>query len=111
MARKMIAIWRKAAGLRLQGGYYLLTPFHRSPERWVARQFDAPEAGHGLIQAIRPPDSPQERRTFFPKAIEPEAEYRLEDSETGEIRQTDGQALIRDGFTIALPTRSGAIWF
>ena len=111
MARKMIAIWRKAAGLLLHGDYYPLTPFHRSPERWVARQFDAPESGRGLLQAIRPPDSPQARRTFFPKAISREAEYRFEDSETGEIRQTDGQALIRDGFTIALRPRSGAIWF
>ena len=111
LARKLIATWRKAAGLLLHGDYYPLTPFHRSPERWVARQFDAPEAGRGLVQAIRPPDSPQERRTFFTKAIEPEAEYRFEDSATGEIRQTDGQALIRDGFTIALPPRSGAIWF
>ena len=111
LARKMIAIWRRAAGLLLHGDYYPLTPFHRSAERWVARQFDLPESGRGLLQAIRLPAAPQESRTLYPQGIRPDAHYQFENAETGDIRQAEGEALIRDGFTLALAPRSGAIWF
>jgi len=35
----------------------------------------------------------------------------LDNPETGETREIAGQVLVNDGFTIALPRRSGAIWF
>ncbi len=111
LARKMIAIWRRAANLLLHGDYYPLTPFHRSAERWVARQFDTPESGRGLLQAIRLPAAPQASRTLYLHGLRPEAHYRFENPETGDIREADGETLLRAGFTVALPPRSGAIWF
>jgi alpha-galactosidase len=110
-AGKMIAIWRRAAGLILQGDYYQHTPFHRSPREWVAWQFDCPETGRGLVQGIRLPEAPQETITIQPRGIDPDAKYCFENPESGETREIPGKDLINAGFTLALPPRSGAIWF
>lgn len=111
LAGKMIAIWRRAADLMLFGDYYPLTPAHRNPEQWVARQFDSPETGRGLVQGIRLPAAPEEKLVVHPQGIRAEANYIFENAETRETRNISGQALIRAGFAFALPARSGAIWF
>ena len=111
LARTMLGIVMRAAGLLLRGDYHPLTPFHRSLEQWVARQFDCPEDGSGFIQAIRLQQAPDESATFHPRGLRPDAAYRLENPETGETRAVAGAVLIRDGLTFALTRRSGAIWF
>jgi alpha-galactosidase len=111
LALRMIAIWRRASSLLLHGDYYPLTPFSRSAERWVVWQFDRPEMGEGLIQGIRHRECAQERITVYPKALRPASDYVLQNPETGETHEVSGSALLRDGFTFALPRRSGAIWF
>jgi len=110
LAKKMIAIWRRASDLILYGDYYPHTPFHRSGEKWVAWQFDNPETGCGFIQGIRLPSALEETLTIRPKALREDAGYVLENPETGEIIRMAGTALIQDGFTFAIPPRSGAIW-
>jgi alpha-galactosidase len=111
LALRMTEIWRRASNLLLNGDYYPLTPFSKSPERWEVRQFDQPETGQGLIQGIRLPACAEEQITVVPKALDPEGEYVLENPETGESRQVIGSTLLSEGFTFALPRRSGAIWF
>jgi alpha-galactosidase len=111
LARKMIAIWRRASILILHGDYYPHTPFHKNAEKWVAWQFDNPEAGCGLLQGIRFPASLDETLTIIPKGFREDVMFTFENPETGEIRDISGEVLIRDGFTFTLPPRSGAIWF
>lgn len=111
LVRKMIPIWRRAAGLLLYGDYYPHTPFHRSAQVWVAWQFDCPETGHGLIQGIRLPAAPDETLTIHPQALQPEATYCLENPETGETLEMTGAALRDQGLALSLPPRCGAIWF
>ena len=111
LMKKMLGIWRRAAELMLSGDYYPLTPIHRTPEKWVARQFDCPETGRGFIQGIRLPACPEETLVVHPKAIRPDAVYLFENPETGETKELAGHAVERDGFTFALPKRQGAIWF
>ncbi len=111
LARRMIAIWRRAAGLILHGDYYPHTPPRRSTAEWVAWQFDRPEIGLGVLQGIRLPDAPQETFTLYPKGLRPGATYRFENPESGETCTLTGQALQDDGFSLALPPRSGAVWF
>jgi alpha-galactosidase len=110
LAAKMIAIWRQVADLMLQGDYYPLTPYHRSPDQWVARQFDRPEEGRGFIQGIRLPAAPAETLTVYPQGLEAGATYRFENPETGETRELTGAVLQGQGFCFALPKRAGAIW-
>jgi alpha-galactosidase len=111
LMKRMIAIWRRAADLMLNGDYYPLTPFHRTAEKWVARQFDRPEAGRGFIQGIRLPACPEESLVVHLEAISPDVTYLFENPETGEVRELSGQAVLRDGFTFALARRQAAIWF
>ena len=111
LAARMIGIWRRASALILHGDYYPLTPFHRSAEQWVAWQFDRPETGCGLIQGIRLPGSPDETATFHPKGVFADSMYFLGNDETGETLEISGADLNRDGFTLSLDKRSGAIWF
>ncbi len=111
LVKKMLDIWRRAAGLILDGDYYLLTPNHRTPEKWVARQFDSPETGRGFVQGIRLPACAEETLVVHPKAMRADAVYVFENCETGETKELAGSAVERDGFTLALPKREGVIWF
>lgn len=111
LAKKMIAVWRRASDLMLYGDYYPLTPFHRSADKWVSWQFDCPETGCGFIQGVRFPASPEEDLKIHLKGIRPEVMYSFENAETGETRNILGEELIRNGFTFTLPARNGAIWF
>ncbi|MDD4889362.1 MAG: alpha-galactosidase [Phycisphaerae bacterium] len=111
LLRKMLGIWRRAAELMVNGDYYLLAPAHRTPDKWVAWQFDCPEAGRGFVQGIRHPACPEETLVVHPRAVCPEAVYVFENSETGETRELAGSAVLANGFTFALPKRQGAIWF
>lgn len=77
----------------------------------MARQFDCPETGRGFVQGIRLPACPDDSLVVHPKATLPDSEYLFENPETGETRELTGQAVRRDGFTIACPKREGAIWF
>ncbi len=86
LARKLIAIWRRAADLFLYGDYTPHTPFHRSAQAWVAWQFDCSETGCGLIQGIRLPEAPDETLTVYPQGLQSEATYRFENAETGETQ-------------------------
>lgn len=110
LAVKMIDVWRKAAGLLLYGDYYAHTPFHKRADQWVAWQFDSPETGHGFVQGIRLPAAAEETLTIYPQGIEREADYTFENPETGEEMVLSGDDLLHDGFTFALPPRSGALW-
>jgi alpha-galactosidase len=111
LAREMIDIWRRASAMVLNGDYYPLTPFHRSASKWVVRQFDCPEIGRGLVQAIRLRESPQEKQVVDLMAIQPDKTYEFENPETDETRVIKGEELARKGFVFELPARSGSIWF
>jgi len=107
----MVSLWRRAVSFLLNGDYYALTPFSKSPERWVAWQFDMPVKGEGLLQGIRLAACPDETLTIHPQRLAAEADYVLDNPETGENRELSGSDLLRNGFTFMLPPRSGAIWF
>jgi alpha-galactosidase len=111
LMRRMLGIWRRAAGPMLTGDYYPLTPIHRTAEKWVARQFDCPEEGRGFIQGIRLPACPDDTLIVYPRAILPDTVYLFENAETGETEEKAGSALIHDGFAMELPKRGAAIWF
>jgi hypothetical protein len=111
LMRRMLGIWRRAAGPMLTGDYYPLTPIHRTAEKWVARQFDCPEEGRGFIQGIRLPACPDDALIVYPRAILPDTVYLFENAETGETEEKAGSALIHDGFAMELPKRGAAIWF
>ena len=111
LSRRMVAIWRRAAPAMLYGDYYPLTPFSRGANRWVAWQFDRPEATSGFVQGIRHRECGEDRLTVRLRALDGTAEYILENPETGETLSSTGATLCGAGLTFELPPRSGAIWF
>jgi len=111
LMRELVALWRRAAGPMLTGDYYPLTPIRRTPEQWVARQFDCPEEGHGFIQGLRLPACPVDTLTVYPAGLVPDAMYRFENSETGQTKDVSGDVLARDGLLLEAPRRRGVIWF
>ena len=110
LMRRLLAWWRRAAKLVLNGDYYPLTPPHRSPEQWVARQFDWPEQGTGFLQAIRLPAVPEATLTVSAQGLDPAATYLFENPETGATRSCTGRDAA-EGFTFELEPRSGELWF
>ena len=108
---ELIALWRRAAELLVEGDYFPLTPFSKSGARWVAWQFDRPEVGDGFLQAFRHAACAEETMTVVLLALAPESEYLFENPESGERRTLSGAVLLRDGFTLALPARGAALWF
>lgn len=109
--RRMIALWRRAAGLLLHGDYHALTPFSRDPAAWVAWQFDRPETGEGFLQAIRHRACPADTITVRPEGLCAGTTYLFENPETGVVLERDAASLGAEGFTLCLPPRSGAVWF
>ncbi len=95
----------------LHGDYYPLTPFSKSAEKWVVRQFDVPEGRHGFIQGIRLAECPQEAITVTPRGLSTGCLYVFENQETQQRIEIPGDVLAREGFTFRLPKRSAAIWF
>jgi hypothetical protein len=111
LIRRMVGIWRRAAELMIAGDYYPLTPIHRAPDKWVARQFDCPGKGQGFIQAIRLPAAPEATLVVHPQGLIAGAVYRFDNPETGETRECTGRKAHEDGFAFKAQQRQGALWF
>ena len=111
LAADLEPIWRRAASLLLFGDYYPLTPFHKDPTQWVAWQFERTEEGNGFVQAIRLPESKQESLVVHLQGLDPSAEYRFEEPESGQTIVLTGERMAAQGFIFALPARTGQIWF
>ncbi len=111
LVRKMAEIWQRAADLMLTGDYYPLISVNRTGEKWVVRQFDCPEEGHGFIQGIRLPESPYDALVVHPKGLVSNATYRFENPETGQTMEKTGTALMAEGLILEVPRRTGIIWF
>ena len=109
--KEAFGVWRRAAPYLLNGDFYPMTPHSRNTDRWVAWQFDRPEYGAGLLQAVRQTACPYEALTARLKGLEPEANYLFENPESGESFHRFGADAMRDGVTVSLARRSGGIWF
>lgn len=107
--RKMIEIWRKVAPM-LYGDYYPLTPYSKSNEKWVVRQFDDTNNKTGFILAIRHSACEENACNVKLKAINPNAVYYFENAETGQKIEIDGKLVDTEGFTFSIPKHSGEIW-
>lgn len=109
VSRKMIPVWRKAAGMQLRGDYYPLTECHNDPKDWYAVQFDCPESNEGYIQIIRNTLAEESRFTIAP-LVRPGRKYRLVNAVTGETVILTSKQLEK-GLCFYLEKRSAELWF
>ena len=103
-------VWREVSELLLYGDYCPLTPFGRTADQWVAWQFDSPERKEGFVQAIRLAECAEEEFTAHLEGMEKDKDYLFENLETGEKKAVGGGELVKEGFKVRLPKRSGAVW-
>ena len=76
MIRRVFGQWRQYADCYL-GDYCPLTPYTLYPARWIAWQFNLPEAGRGLVQAFRRDQNNEASARFVLFGLDPDARYRL----------------------------------
>lgn len=106
---KMTKLWRRAAAYMIAGDYYPLTECRKSNEDYYAMQFARPEEGDGFVQVVR--NTKAEAEEFILKLnVDADAVYTLEDGETGERFNVNGEDL-KNGFSVDIPKRSGILLF
>lgn len=107
--RKMLPIWRKAAEIELRADYYPFTQSTRSNKDLYAVEFSDCDKGDGFVHVIRNTKCDTEAVTLK-LHVGKNSNYLLENPVSGETKTLSGKELA-EGFTVALPERSGVIWF
>lgn len=95
--------WRQVADNFVSGDYYPLTDYGPEPERWIAWQFDRPEAWHGVVQAFRRSRSPDASARLKLRGLDRDASYEVRDLETGRVTRSRGAELLDGGLPVILP--------
>ncbi|HEY5912613.1 MAG TPA: alpha-galactosidase [Verrucomicrobiae bacterium] len=110
MLRRVLGQWQRYANCYF-GDYYPLTPYNLDRSLWIAWQFDVPEKGEGLVQAFRRDQSVYESARFKLAELEPAAQYRVTNLDSGEAKTIPGHELIGNGLSISIREQPGdAVW-
>ena len=107
LLRKLVAE-REQVAPNLLGDYWPLTPWRAEPDAWVAWQFDRPEAGEGVVQAFRRPESPDASACFRLRGLEEGATYEVRDVDAAGPATHAGRELMGDGLVVTIAGRPGA---
>lgn len=107
LLRKLTDEWKRIAP-SFYGDYYPLTKYSLDADAWLAWQFDRPDAGEGMIQAFRRPDSPYESASLRLHGLEPETRYLVTDLDERRPIEADGRQLANRGLLVRIPARPGA---
>jgi len=105
--RKLFA-QRRAVVANFYGDFYPLTPYSQADDAWLAWQFNRPEAGEGMVQAFRRPESDFVAARFRLRGLDPEARYAVGEPNTTDTSEVTGRELMEDGVYVAMKTRPGA---
>jgi alpha-galactosidase len=95
------------------GDYYPLTDANPDFRQWAAYQMNHPETGEGFLMAFRRKDSPWSEAQFKLRGLDPEAEYEVENADTGKKRRLQGKDLLDQGLSVRLsrPDKSSLIFY
>ncbi|MBI2297924.1 MAG: alpha-galactosidase [Armatimonadetes bacterium] len=106
--RKLVADWRALAPAYL-GDFYPLLPYSLDEGAWTAWQFDLPEQGRGQVQVFRHKASDYLACAFRLRGLDPDAEYRVRDLDTGRATVHRGKELAEQGLRVEVAERPGAV--
>ena len=87
------------------GDYYPLTAYSQARDVWMAYQLDTPEAGKGLVVAIRRPDSPYASARFLLRGLDAKGSYRITNLDSKAQAICSGAQLTQEGLDVALDAR------
>ena len=89
------------------GDFYPLTPYSLSNNVWLAWQYNRPEAGTGVVQVFRRPESNEESEAFHLCGLNLKARYEVENFDGGKEIQT-GKELAMQGIKVELKNKPEA---
>jgi alpha-galactosidase len=84
------------------GDYYPLTKYSQAGDVWMAYQLDLPEAGEGLIVALKRPGSKQVRGTLRLKGLDGAAVYQITNLDSRQSQTLPGSRLLGEGLEVEL---------
>lgn len=107
--RKTIGDWRQYAENYL-GDFHPLTPYTTASDAWLAWQFNRPEAGTGVVQAFRRPQSIYESARLKLHGLDATARYTVTDLDRpGATQQLTGDELMNSGLLVVAPGQPAAV--
>lgn len=105
--RKLFGAWRSTAQ-NYYGDFYPLTKYSIDKESWIGWQFDRPEAGEGMVQIFRRPQSVYTGASLQLKGLDPAAQYKVTNMNTDESQTFSGAELLGNGLPITMHERPEA---
>jgi alpha-galactosidase len=105
--RRLADDWRAMAD-DLLGDFYPLTAYTLDSTAWMAWQFHRPEAGRGMIQVFRRPESPYESARFKLAGLDPAARYALTNRDVPGSTVLTGRELMEPGLLVVVKSRPEA---
>ncbi|MFZ4716907.1 MAG: GH36 C-terminal domain-containing protein, partial [Chthoniobacterales bacterium] len=103
--------FRLVAPHMIEGDYYPLTPYNRSPDQWIAWQFHTPGTGRGVIQAFRRAESGEAALSVQLRGLDPSARYMVCNLDETQSREASGADLMSGQFALELAApRSAGVW-
>ena len=90
------------------GDYYPLTSYSQARDVWMAYQLDRPDIGEGLVVALRRPESPYGSARFVLHGLDPAANYRVTELDSGLAVRYPGSELVGNGLEVAIAVKPGS---
>jgi alpha-galactosidase len=98
----------KRMGPNFLGDFYPLTPYSLANDVWMAWQYDRPEAGEGMVQLFRRPESPCIRADFPLHGLDPAAMYEVTNFDVAGATRVSGKDSLEKGLAIEITNKPGA---
>jgi len=108
--RRLIGQWRQISA-NYYGDFYPLTPWSRDDTVWMAWQFDRSDAGEGMVQLFRRPNSFYESARFKLRSLEVGARYRVTNLDTTDAKDMSGRELMETGLPVTIAEQPGVVNF
>ncbi len=99
--RRMLADFQRARPL-FYGDYYPLTPCGAALDTWAAYQMHRPDLGEGMVAAFRRAQSCFVVADLRLQGVEPDAEYELQDADSGRTWRQHGRELRERGVRLTM---------
>ena len=93
------------------GDFYPLTEYTQMEDSWYAYQFDLPEAGEGIVVAVKRPLSNFTQAAFPPQGLAADADYEVTNLDSGESRNLTGRDLVANGVVVRLTEKPDSVVF
>jgi alpha-galactosidase len=104
---KLYKEWVEAAP-HYYGDFYPLTQWNVSESDWIAWQFNRTDTKSGVVFAFRRGQCYFRGAEFKLRGLEPDAQYRVENTDTNQPVTKTGKELMEKGLAVEIPDRPGA---